>query len=119
MTIEQIAKIIENEDYEVYGIRADNDIIYTVGDTCHNSHEWFQDYQEGTDFEYNEDMGCWDGGELPGTCALKVDINNIAATLEESRRHYGKHITLIAGYSYKVGNDMGEVIIEDAIVLAA
>ena len=39
---------------------------------------------------------------------------------EYSRRCYGgKHITLIAGYRAECGNDDGEIIIRDAVVLCA
>ena len=118
MNIEQIKEIIEKAEYEVYGVRGDDGIVYSVGDICERSRQWWQDDPgEEAGLEYNEDMQCWDGGELPGTCALEVDAENVAEMIEPAGL-YGEHITLIAGNIYEGGNDIGEIIIEDARVLA-
>ena len=121
MTAEQVKKIIDDGKYDFYGIRSDETIAYNIGDTCFESHQWWQDEPENGDMEYNEDMQCWDGGELPGTCALEVSSNsNIAEILDYSRRCYGgKYITLIAGNRAEYGNDDGEIIIANATVLCA
>lgn len=117
MTKEEIKDIIEAGEYDVYGLRIDEGMIYKVGDTTENSHQWWQDDPED-DSEYNEDLGLWDGGELNGTCAIEVTEDNIESALEMIKQYFGEHITLIAGYGYEYGNDNGEVIIEDAKVLA-
>lgn len=118
MSAEQIRKIIENAEYEVYGIRADSEIEYSVGDICCKSHQWWQDDPgEESGLEYNEEMECWDGGELTGTCALETDAESVADVVEQAGL-YGEHITLIAGNVYQAGNDIGEIIIEGARVLA-
>lgn len=121
MTAEQVKKIIEDGEFEYYGIRSDETIEYKAGDACYESHQWWQDEPENGDMEYNEEMQCWDGGELPGTCALKVsEDSDIQKILDYSRRCYsGKHITLIAGDRAEYGNDEGEIIIGNAIVLCA
>lgn len=116
--IDQIRGIILKGEYEVYGIRVDYDLAYSVGDTCNNSHQWWYDEPcENCDLEYNEDMLCWDGGELPGTCALEVTEEDVDEILKNSEMYFGDHVTLIAGDSYEAGNDLGEVIIDKAKVL--
>jgi hypothetical protein len=115
----EIAKIIEQGQYEVYGIRVDETIKYSVGDICNNSHQWWQDEPfDGCDFKYDEDMQCWDGGELDGTCALQVTADDLEDVLAKSEMYFGENVTLIAGNCYEEGNDIGEVIIENAKVLA-
>lgn len=122
MTAEQIKEKISEEEYECYGIRSSYRRSYNVGDICRNSHQWWQDDPgEEAGLEYNENMGCWDGGELNGTCALWVteddDIEEIEEILEQSKM-YGDHPILIAGDDFEGGNDIGEVIIKNAKVLA-
>lgn len=119
MKIEELRKIIEKEEYNCYGIRIDYDMVYKVGDICENSHQWWQDCPEETELEYNEDMQAWDGGELSGTCALHVECaDDLEDILKKSNMYFGDNVTLIAGSSFENGNDIGEVIIENAVVLA-
>lgn len=118
MRTEELKEIIEKAEYECYGIRVDYDRIYRVGDTCENSHQWWQDDPEDGS-EYNEDMQAWDGGELPGTCALRVNNpDNLEEVVKKSKMYPGAEVTLIAGDVFEGGNDIGEVIIESAKVLA-
>lgn len=118
MTVEQVKKIMECGEFEYYGIRSDETVEYKIGDTCFESHQWLQDDPEDGS-EYNKDMGCWDGGELSGTCALKItDASDIAAILAYSKETYGgSHICLIGGYSAEYGVDPDEIIIHNAEVL--
>ena len=46
MTANQIKAIIENGEFEYYGIRSDDVVEYKVGDTCYASHQWWQDDPE-------------------------------------------------------------------------
>ena len=121
MTANQIKAIISTSNFEYYGIRSDDGVEYKVGDSCYASHQWWQDDPEDDALEYDEEMHCWDGGELPGTCALKVsEESDVQKILDFSSYCYGgKHITLIAGNYAEYGNDDGEIIIRDAIVLCA
>ncbi len=120
--LEDLKNIIDEEDFSVYGIRVDEEITYGVGDICYNSHEWLQDCPEDpeeTELEYNQELGCWDCGELPGTCALHVkSVESLEEMIEKSKMYYGDHIILIAGQYYEYGADESEVIIRDAEVLA-
>lgn len=118
METNQIKQIIQKKKFDIYGIRADNGIRYNVGDTCHISHQWWQDDPgEEAGLEYNKEMECWDGGVLPGTCALGVTADSLDDVLNNASA-YGVYIVLVAGDSWECGNDAGEVIIEDAKVLA-
>lgn len=136
---EEIRKIIEAGEYEVYGLRAEEDATYNVGDICANSHQWWQDdpnpelpddmdeeelyehYGELERYEYNEKMQCWDGGELDGTCSIGVTEKNLDSAIEQLKNYTigAKQIILIAGDYAERGNDIGESIIRKAEVVMA
>lgn len=124
LTVEDIKKAIEGTGFENYGIRIDSQ-KYDVGDICENSHQWWQDSDTAeayglTDDDYNEDMKCWDGGELDGTCTIGFDINDdasILSAIEQSRNYFGDYIHVLGGFYSEAGNDMYELIISDAEVL--
>lgn len=118
---EEITRILEKEEYEVYGLRVD-DRIYNVGDICSPSHQLWQDEVEG--LPYDEELGFWVGEELNGTCSIGIDtqygvdsdgINKALALIEY---YEGEHVYLIAGDYCEGGNDEGEYIIGEAKVLA-
>lgn len=125
MTIEEIRDLIGESEYAYIGIRAD-DRDYQIGEVMDNSHQLFQDPQY-TDFECVELLypyisegpyaGFYDGGELEGTCALGVSENNIEEMIE-AVKSYGEKIYLIGGNSMEYGNDVDEIIIRDAEVIA-
>lgn len=125
MTIEEIRDLIGESEYACIGIRAD-DRDYQIGEVMDNSHQLFQDPQY-TDFECVELLypyisegpyaGFYDGGELDGTCALGVSENNIEEMIE-AVKSYGEKIYLIGGNSMEYGNDVDEIIIRDAEVIA-
>lgn len=129
ITREMILAAIEAGDYDNYGLRYDHN-EYNIGDVCENSHEWFQDawnlenYEELTEDEidalYNEEIGCYDAGELNGTSAIKVTKNNIDEAIEIMKRYDfgGRNLILIAGDYAEEGNDRGEIVIENATVIA-
>ena len=125
MKIEEIRKLISEAEYDYIGVRADS-IEYQVGDIMDYSHQLFQDPQYNDD--YTELLypyiyegpyaGFYDGGELDGTCALSVSENNIEEMLE-AVKNYGEKIYLIGGNLMEYGNDVDEIIIRDAEVIAA
>lgn len=137
--ISEIKEAIKNTNYEYYGIRVDSGIKYNIGDTAGNSHELFQDPQYTDDtfsellYPYIESgryKGFYDAGELDGTSAIEFhfeldepdDPNNLKSlktAIQEVSMYFGKYIHIIAGNDCKSGNDIGEIIIRDAIVLAA
>ena len=125
MKIEEIRKLISEAEYDYIGVRADSR-EYQVGDIMDYSHQLFQDPQYNDD--YTELLypyiyegpyaGFYDGGELDGTCALSVSENNIEEMLE-AVKNYGEKIYLIGGNSMEYGNDVDEIIIRNAEVIAA
>lgn len=129
MTVEDIKKAIEGTDYEYYGIRSDKGIRYKTGETANASHQLFQDPQYLDDdmtelaYPYVEEgiyAGYYDAGEMDGTCAVGFnpdDDESIKRALEEIRSYPGNYIHVLGGNSAECGNDAGEVIIENAIVL--
>lgn len=124
---EKIKNSIAGTNFNFYGIRIDT-IKYNVGDIANKSHQLLQDQ------EYDEDCnplypdgegiysGFYDAGELDGTYAIKFDPEDdesIRKALESVDDYPGKYITLIAGDSAVGGNDLDEIIIDEAVVLAA
>lgn len=124
MTIEGIKKVIKGTDFEYYGIRVDSK-KYTIGDTCANSHQWWQDSDVAqayglTDDDYGEDMQCWDGGELDGACTIGFDADDdasIARAIEIIGSYFGDYIHILGGDYAEGGNDISELVIRDAEVL--
>lgn len=130
-----------------YGIRADRRNL-AIGEELGNSHQWWQDMYNMSDYyqvedddydtqweffkgRYNNEMGCWDDGELDGTCCIGLhdaygdidiedvdEIVDIAKALEELKIYMydGAHIYMICGDDAQSGNDAGELIISNATV---
>ena len=63
--------------------------------------------------------GFYDAGELNGTSTICVNINSIEESLNLVNSYDGKYLYLVAGDNYSYGNDIGEVIIENAKVIKA
>ncbi len=113
---EDIIEAINNSEYEVFGIRADWDTNYNIGDIYNNSHQWWQDDPEDGS-EYNENRGLWDGGELSGTCAIEVTADTVDEAMKLMKAYTGNRFYLLGGDYAEGGNDRGEIIIENAEVL--
>jgi len=125
LTVEDIKKVVSGTAFEFYGIRVDDGISYNVGDICENSHQWWQDSDTAeayglTDDDYNEDMQCWDSGELDGTCAIEFDANDdmsIQKALDQINMYGGRFIHVLGSDYVEGGNDIGEMIMGGAEVL--
>lgn len=129
MTVEEIKKVCEKNDFSYFGLRAD-DMEYQNGDICNNSHQLFQDpdFDEEGELIYpsiqdpeSPYYGFYDAGELDGTCAVKFDPNNensIRSALDTVKMYSGKNLYIIAGNSMEYGNDEDEIIIGGAEVLS-
>lgn len=125
MSLEQILKIIEKAEYNFYGLRKDSS-SYKLGDTVKNSHQLFQDPvwkdEDCTEllYPYMEDgpyEGLYDAGELDGACSIRVTVNNIDEALNSVQNYNGDNIYLVAGNYAEEGNDIDELIIEDAKIV--
>lgn len=117
ITAKEIINVMSESFFEVFGLRADDGIKYNVGDICNNSRQLFQDDPEDGSV-YDPEVGMWDAGELPGTCAVMVTVDNAEEAFKMLERQYpGKYISLIAGNNFSYGFDDGEVIIENAEVV--
>lgn len=95
--IEEIVEEFEF-DYEKIAIRV-QDVPFSMGPIDHCSHVW-------VDGEETEDT-------LDGVCGQ--DVNTID---RYNNVYYGEHVAIIAGNDYTYGEDAGEVIISDAVVIA-
>lgn len=124
MVIEEIRELINELKYKHIGVRADNR-DYQVGEIMDNSHQLFEDPQYNDD--YTELLypyicegpyaGFYDAGELNGVCALEISENNIEKMIE-AIKSYGEKFYLIGGNTMEYGNDVDEIIIKDAKVIA-
>lgn len=83
-------------DYEVVGIRVQEQ-PFELGEMAHVSHIW----NDGEDT----------GAELNGVCAVKID------QVQFDHQYFGDHVAIIAGNKYEYGEDPGEIIIENAVVV--
>ena len=83
-------------DYEVVGIRVQEQ-PFELGEMAHVSHIW----NDGEDT----------GAELNGVCAVKID------QVQFAHQYFGDHVAIIAGNKYECGEDPGEIIIENAVVV--
>ena len=99
-TINKIKNLVDelelDYEYDYIGVRV-QDTPFEIGPIEHLSHVWVD----------NEDTG----EELPGICATRIDKLN-------ANYYYGGHAAIICGYSAEYGEDVGEIIIEDAVVAA-
>ena len=130
LTREMILKAISDSENEFFGLRYDNN-NYSINDRCENSHQWYQDADNLENFEelteeeldelYNSEIGCYDAGELEGTCCIKVTEDTIDDALNRIKMYKyddACELLLISGDYAEEGNDVEEIIIENAIVIA-
>lgn len=102
--IKSIAKKYQRE-YEIVAIRT-QDTPFELGSMKHSSLVWVdgEETEEGVN----------------GVCATDIDSKYIAAHTDGGYRfmkYDGDHVAIIAGNSYSIGNDGGEVVIHDAVVV--
>lgn len=127
-TVAALVELWKTGNYYALGARADRREL-NEGEELGNSHQLWQD-DPGDGTPWNEELGAWDSGELPGTCAIKIactawldeeeDLEGrIERAVEEARAYTdsGRNIYLIAGYGAEGGWDKHEVIIGDAVVV--
>lgn len=116
--LEKIKEIMKNTDYMYYGLRCD-DKLYSIGDICEKSYQWYQDEPGSDDCEYNSYLGIWKGEQLEGTCGVKLRKDNIDLMLDRMSMYcYAKHLYLIGSDWMYNGEDAYEGIFEDGEVLA-
>ena len=120
--VEKIKEMLEKINANCWGLRVD-DYKYNIGDTCHISHQLFQDpeYDEEGEllYPYCEDgiyEGFYDAGELNGTCSVGIDEFNIEKAIKAVNEYFGEYTYLIYGDYAEAGNDNRELIIHNAKV---
>lgn len=121
MTRQDVINAIANCNYSYVGIRhLAKDESYSIGDYCRNSYDWDYEYDRSA---YDTD----DPIDLGGTCAYNTkiepaydDMQEIEEKLEKAmlEANYIGTPVLIAGNRATCGNDDGELIIVDAVVIA-
>lgn len=83
-------------DYEIVGIRV-QDVPFSLGKMEHRSHALIE----------GEDTGI----ELPGVSVIRSDEAELA------KDYFGDYVAVVAGNSYTYGEDPGEIVIADAVVV--
>lgn len=111
--MKEILEKMEKSNFNYFGIRSED-----------------RDLPEGYELEQSHD---WDDGVmldelLSGTCATGIgclwfdgeqdDIDTVQQAIDANGGSYGKYMYIIGGDSYEDGNDDGEMIISDAVVIA-
>lgn len=86
-------------EYEAVGVRV-QDVPFAPGPMAHRSHVW--------------DNGDDTGEELPGVSAMRWDSIDAA---QRNGYYYGDHVAVIASNSWDYGEDAGEIVIHDPIVI--
>ena len=87
-------------DYEMFAIRI-QETPFQLGELDHVSHEWID----------GEDTG----DELDGVCCTEIDSYKHSSSFGE---YFGEYAAVIAGNYYSWGEDAGEVIIRNPVVVA-
>jgi len=100
-TIKDIAKNIKNSEYDFIGIRVEEEINQSIGQiVTHKSYVW--------------DDGVQTDELINGVCA--IDITQVKY-LDNFGGYFGKIVYILGSYSAEYGNDCGEIIMRDAVVL--
>lgn len=96
--IEQVNSIIEEQgwEYSKCAIRI-QEVPFELGAIDHISHVWI----DGDETEE----------ELPGICCTVIERM-------KSNEYFGNHMAVIGGNNYEYGEDVGEIIISDPVVIA-
>lgn len=113
--VSQLQSLIDDYDgFREWGIRVvHGEDAIAVGSALGNSWRW-EDHEQTDD-------------ELPGVCTIGVDTNSSsmddtamlnAITLLNAYLSIGQHVVLVRGELVGGGDDEGEAIIADAVVVA-
>lgn len=105
MTVSEVIKIVEEngwgEMFEKIGVRV-QDVPFELGATYHISRVWV----DGNETDW----------ELDGICTIDLDEPQAQGILD-GKTYFGDHMALLGGCRYTWGEDLGEIILEDAEVL--
>lgn len=95
---------MDRDDYEHLGVRSDDE-DYGEGDRLPASRVWADDEPQGD--------------EVDGTSATRVRNRDVDAAIRSHKRfgYVGRRLYLIGGHYATYGDDPGEVIIRDAVVI--
>ena len=97
--VEDIATSGALYNYEIISVRV-QDVPFLPGPMSHRSHIW--------------DNGADTGAELEGVSVMRWD------SINEAQRHgyyYGDYAAIIVGNSWDYGEDAGEIVIHDPVVI--
>ena len=96
-----------------YGIRTDYN-FYNEGDRVRNSYDCYWDNEEDTMLDGTCATGCFP------TWYDEDDLDDIetAINIHKKNGYEGKYIYLICGNDYDYGDDEGEVILKNAVVVS-
>lgn len=104
MTTEQIAELIAEDAYEFYGLRITGEAL-PVGEIAPESRVWI-------DGEITDEL-------LDGTSAVKVTASSIDRAMRMLSIYPGAHLSLLGSFAMTYGEDDGEIVMREAVVLAS
>lgn len=124
--IKEIEAIIEKGEYEHYGIRA----VASLSD--HFTESWLKKTGQSVEpvaltvgqiapASYRWEDGNNTDEELGGTCAIQIPSawdGSLERPIEAVSSYLGKQLALLGCYHVSYGEDNGEIIMQDAVVLA-
>lgn len=121
-TFEEIMKMSE------IGVRSLQEEEYEIGNECRWSYDWDHEYDLSTyDLpedhpDYRRTVGGTSALIIPADAWRDTDIETletaIQKAIEKSPYYYGENTVIIGGHRHYYGEDPGEIIIEDAVVVA-
>lgn len=109
MTGSEIKAVAErySNDYDYVGIRT-QEHPYSLGAINHQSHVWDDGYDTGEQLE---------GVSATNIHSDAVHMHGDGKEYNRNGYYYGDHIAIICGNAATGGEDVGEIIIEDAVVV--
>lgn len=114
-TAKEIREAIENSDVEFFAVRATDDDM-KVGDICRASRDW--DYEHDQPSDKLLDGACGTGFRINWGASDEKNESVIEKAIKyNTNNYYANHHYIIAGNDVTGGDDAGELIIKDAVVL--
>lgn len=114
-TVKEIREAVENSDFEFFAVRATDDDM-KVGDICRASHDWNYELDQPSDELL--DGACGTGFRINWGASDEKNEATIEKAIKYNTNNYcADHLYIITGHDVTGGDDVGELIIRDAVVL--
>lgn len=101
--VRDIAQSAQLADWNCLALRT-QDYPFTLGASADHSYQWYEG--EST------------GEALDGLCGTGLWASNISWQSDQETHYQGKHLAIVAGTSAEYGQDEGELVLKDPVVIA-